>query len=736
MTAPIAAHGKPAQGPTTQDTFVFPAEPNPLAYITLNADNTVTVVSKHLEMGQGVHTGLLTLVADELDAAVAQMRVNPTPPSQDPVYGNPLMGGIQGTGGQTGMQASYMMMRMAGAAMRQMVLAAASRRLGVAATTLTISQGVVRDPASGKQLTFGELAAEAMAMPPPKDVTPKDPAQFTYIGKHFPRVDAEQKVHGKTVFTQDLKLPGMLVAVIARPMRAGGKVARFDATEALAFPGVKQVLEVPAGVAVVATNFWSAYEGREKLKVEWDNTQAERFSTADIFSKLTGLLDQPGALASRGGDVDAALTGAAQRLAADYEVAYTTHATMETLNGVMQITPDGIELWGGCQILAIDSGTLAHVAGIPVEKIRHHMLPVGGSFGRRAGTHALLWVELYGLVKAMGTDQPVKLMYSREDDMSSRGAYHRPGFMHRIEAGLDAGGKLVAWKHRAAGQSILIGTGFEAAMVHDGIDTMSVEGSIDQPYTIPHHLLDLHSPVLPINVSWLRTTGTFHNGFANESMVDELASAAGIEPVAFRLAMLPADSRERGCLELVTAKAGWSAPLKPGAPGTRRGRGVAVVPSHRSFGAAVVEVTVAADQSYTVDRIVCALDCGLVINPDNVIAQMEGSAGFGLGMSRYSEITFKDGEVEQKFYSDHHVTRMHTMPPIECHIVASAQGPSGAAETTAASIAPALANALANATGVRLRKVPLRLLSEPAEEHWDVPAQLNTFKGAPVTTNR
>ena len=413
-----------------------------------------------------------------------------------------------------------------------------------------------------------------------------------------------------------------------------------------------------------------------------------------------------------------------------------THATFETLNAVMQVKADGIELWGGSQIFAIDGNYLAHAAGVPVEKIKLNLLPTGGSFGRRAGPQAIAWLELYSVIQVLGTELPVKLMYSREDDMGSLGAYFRPGFAHRIEAGLDATGKLVAWKHRLVGQSILTGTVMEQGMVHDGIDGLSVEASVDQPYDMPAALLELHSPKLPINMSWLRSSGTFHNGFANESMIDELASAAGADPLAFRLGLLSADKRERPCLELVAAKAGGSQPLAAGAPGTRRGRGIAVVPAHRSYGAAVVEVTVSADQSYTVDRVVCALDCGLVINPDNVVSQMEGGVGFALSMARFSEITFEDGEVQQKFYSDHPITRMHTMPRIECHLVASGEGPSGAGETTVASIAPALANALAEATGVRLRRVPLRLPGAPADAHWDVPAQLNTFKGAPVTANR
>lgn len=756
------------QSTESQATIVFPAKPDPLSFIRLNRDNTVTVISKHLEMGQGIHTGFATLVADEMDAAIEQIRLEYAPGQlgQNVTYGNVLFGGIQGTGGQTSIHSSYMIMRMAGAAMRAMIVSAAAKRLHVDSSELRVWQGQVLHKPTGRRCSFGELAEETMVLPVPTAVTPKLPDGFTYIGKHFPRVDSADKIHGRTVFTQDIKLPGMLVAVIARPTRPGGSVAKFDARKALQFPGVQNVVQIPQGLAVVADNFWSAYEARERLEIEWDNSKAERFSSADISARFKDLLGKQGAVARRQGDVDGAFAkadsaaaggvlkrfgamfangdksgsaagqGAAVRVLADYDVPYTTHATYETMNGVMQVTPDGVEIWGPSQIFAIDGNFIAHAAGVPPEKVKLNMLSAGGSFGRRSGPTAAMWMELLAVIKALGTSAPVKLMYSREDDMGSLGTYHRPGFSHRIEAALDGQGGIAAWRHRLVGQSVLTGTAFEAGLVQNGIDHMSVEGAVDMPYAIPNVQLELHSPKLPINVSWMRTTGTFHTCFAIESMMDELARAAGADPLDFRLRILPAGKRERGCLELAAEKANWRQPLRSGPTGTRRGRGLAVVPSHRSYGAAVAEVTVAADNSWTIDRIVLAMDCGLVINPDNVVAQMEGSAGFGLSMARYSAITFKDGEIEQKFYSDHHITRMHTMPPVECHIVQSNEGPSGASETSAAPIAAALANALADATGVRLRQLPLRLPGEPAEEHWDVPAKLNTFSGAPASNNR
>ncbi|CAN5676969.1 xanthine dehydrogenase family protein molybdopterin-binding subunit [soil metagenome] len=726
--------------PASQATIVFPAEPKPLAYVRLGADNTVTVISKQLDMGQGIHTELVTLVAEELDAAVDQMRVESAPaePGVTSNYGNVLMGGIQGTGGQTGTQSSYMIYRMAGAAMRRMILSAAAVRLNVDESRLSIRQGVVSDSVSGLSLGFGDLALDAMASPVPEHVVPKPSADFVFIGKHFPRIDGQAKVHGETRYTQDIKLPGMLVAVIARPTRLGTKLISFDATEALKMEGIEHVVATEFGVAVVASDFWSAYQARSSLKIEWDSSQALRIGSPEISVQLRGLLDQPGIVALDVGETDSALAGAARRFAADYEVPYHAHAPMETMNGVMQRRGDRIEMWGVSQVFGFDSIFIAQAAGIPMENIKVNQLPVGGSFGRRYGPKATTWLELLSIIGALDTDRPIKLMYSREDDFTVASTFYRPGYCHRIEAGVDASGKLVAWKHRVAGQSMLVGTMMARGLINEaGVDYMSVESSVDSPYRIPNQFVDLHSPSIGFNVSPTRDGGTYHNGFANESMMDEVARAVGADALQYRLDLLPAGNRERGCLELVAAKAGWSKPMSPtgvvAAAGSKRGRGIAVIPSHRSYGAAIVEVTVAADSSYTVDRVVIAIDCGMVINPDNLEAQMEGGIGFGLGLARYGSITFKDGEAEQFFYTDYHIARMHTMPKIEAYFVRSTEGPSGAGETIGSAIAPALANALFDACGIRLRSTPLRLPDEPVEE-WDQPSRLNTFKGAQAST--
>lgn len=717
--------------PARGATVVFPAAIDPLSFIRLNDDDSVTVISKNMEMGQGIYSGLATLVAEELDARRDQVQVVAAPIGQ--AYGNVLMGGGQGTGGQTSMQAGYLLMRQAGAAMRQMILSAAAKRWSIDVSALTIDKGVVWGMAEkGKRSArFGDLANDAMAQPVPSAVTLKDPSKFIYIGKTFPRLDGADKIRGKTVFTQDLKLPGMLTAVIARPTRAGAIVSSFDAAKALAFPGVRYVVRVAAGIAVVADDFWTALRGRELLSIEWDLSQAFRKSSADIYSELKTLVDSnEGLPAVARGDVTSAFTAAASTVSSYFQVPYQAHAPMETMNIIIQLREGTLQAWGGLQMVSLDQFLLSQAAGITPDKVTVHMQVTGGSFGRRATAHSIPGIEALSIIQALDLDLPLKLMYDRSDDMAGPHNAYRPAFVHRIDAALNAQGSLLAWRHRLAGQSILTGTMMESAMVRDGVDFMSVEGGVDQAYDIPNVSMEVHSPTYPITPSWLRTSGVFHNAFAIESMMDMLALAAGKDPVEFRRSALPADARERGCLDLVAAKAKWLTPMLPDPKGGTRGRGVAVAVGHRSYGAVIVEVTVAPDgTSYSVDRVVSALDCGLAVNPDNIVSQIEGSVAFGLSLARFGQITFTDGEVDQHFFSDYHVTRMHTMPVVESHIVFSEQGPSGASETIACVIAPALANALAMASGQRCTSVPLVLPTEVIEP-WSVPAGLNTFDGA------
>jgi len=719
----------------TQDTIIFPHEALPTIYIRLNTDNSVTVISKTIEMGQGIHTGHATMVAEEIDAAPEQMRVEMAPSEAgfQAVYGNVLMGGMQGTGGNTGTQSSYMMYRMAGAAMRQMILAAAAERLQADKANLNIKAGIITDSASGKSCTFGEIATHAMAQPVPVNVQPKAPKDFTFIGKgRFPRVDAHDKIHGKEIYPQDIKLPDMLTAVIARSSRLGGKLKSFDATEALTQYGVTDVVAVePFGVAVVGTNFWSVYEGREKLKIEWDYSDAVRLDSSDLFDQFHTLLDQPGLEVMRTGDIDAAFASAAKIIESEYTIPFQAHAPMETVSCIVQLSPGKCEMWGASQVFGFDSINIAQELQISPDNVIVHNHRVGGSFGRWYGPAATPWIETIKIVKALNTDKPVKLCYSREDDLKVTTCFYRPGYKHRFWGALDAQGNIIGMKHRICGQSMLAGTMMANGMIDErGIDFMSVESSVNLAYHYPSQLLELHTPEVPFKASPTRFGGTLHNGFANEVFIDECAEAAGVDPIDYRLRYLSDDKREKGCLALVREKSNWDAPLPAGKPGTRRGRGVAVTTSHRSFSACVAEVTVYEDNSYSIDRCVVVMDCGMVINPDNLHSQMEGSVGFSVSLGRYNEITFVDGESQQVYYSDYNIVRMHTMPKVESHFVESTQGPSGAGETIGSSVIPAIANALANATGNRVRAIPMRLPGAPEEGGWEIPAKLNQFKGA------
>ncbi|CAN5908117.1 xanthine dehydrogenase family protein molybdopterin-binding subunit [soil metagenome] len=680
---------------------------DPVAFVRIDPDNTVVVICKHLESGQGTYTGLATLVAEELGCSWAQIRVEPAP-SHIFTYSNGLMGGAMGTGGQTGMQSSWMVYRTTAAAARQMILAAAATRWGVDADSLTLSDGVVKH-ASGKQATLGELAADAGKQKVPKAVVLKDPSRYKYIGKQFPRVDSRVKVNGTAMYPQDVHLPGMLTAVVARPTRIDSKVKRFDAAATLAMPGVVEVVQVESGIAVIGKDFWSAKRGRDVLKVEWDDSAASRHSTQSLTEELLASLDTEGTEAAKRGDAGAALAKASKKISVQYIVPHLAHATMEPMNVVVQLTDHRLDLWGGPQMQMLDLPTLAFVLRMLPTHIHLHMMYVGGSFGRRAQPHTQAHIEAVRIARDMkNKGVPLKVVWTREDDLSSAHSYFRPGFVHRIEAGLDAQGNVVAWRHKMAGKSILAST-LMRVMMKGGIDDMSVEGGRDQPYDIPNFLVTARSPAQAPLASWLRTSGTFHNGFAVESTIDQLAILAGADPVAFRRKMLGKSPRALAALDMAADKAGWSTPLAPGKPGEKRGRGVAVLPAHRSFGAAVIEVTIKADKSIQVDRVVCVVDCGTPVNPDNIRSQIEGATAFGLSSALMSQITFADGQVQQTNFHQYEVLRMHQMPKVEAWIVPSDAEPNGASETPMAPIAPALANAIAAATGQRLTSIPFKL---------------------------
>ena len=677
----------------------------PNAFVRIGKDNSVTVMAKHVEMGQGTYTGLATLVADELDAAWPQIRVEGAPADAS-LYNNLLWGPVQGTGGSSAIANSFEQLRKAGATARAMLVGAAAKRWNVPPESITVKQGVVAH-ASGRKATLGELAADAAAQPVPTEVKLKDPKDFVYIGKRVPRTDSRVKSTGSAKFTQDVQFPDMLTAVVAHPPRFGAKVASFDTSEAQKVPGVRYIVELQSGVAVVATTFWQAKKARDALKIEWDESSAFKRSSADLMADYRALASSPGTVARNDGDAAKALAGAARTLEASYEFPYLAHAAMEPMNCVVNLGADNCEVWNGEQFQTIDQGAVAAAVGLKPEQVKLNQLFAGGSFGRRANPASDYVVEAASIAKQIKGAVPIKLVWTREDDM--RAGYYRPMYYHAIKAGLDANGNVVAWQHRIVGQSILTGTALEAFAVKNGVDGTSVEGASTLPYAIPNLLVDLHSPKVGVPVQWWRSVGSTHTAFSTETFIDELAVAAGKDPVAFRKTLLAGHARHLGVLELAADKAGWGAPLAPGKAGEKRGRGVAVHESFNTFVAQVAEVTVKPDGSFSVDRVVCAVDCGIAVNPDVIRAQMEGGIGFGLSAALHGAITLKDGVVEQSNFHQYPPLRINEMPVVEVHIVPSSLAPTGVGEPGTPVIAPAVANALAAATGKRLRVVPLTL---------------------------
>jgi len=694
--------------PAAQGAAKSSAGSNLLAtpFVRIDPDNTVTVICKHLEAGQGVWTGLPAVVAEELDASWDQMRVE-SAPALVPTYGNLAFGPdarVQGTGGSTSLANSWDQLRHAGATARAMLVQAAAARWKVAASDITVSDGVVSH-SSGRKATFGELAASAARLPVPANVGLKDPAHFKLIGQEkLPRLDSHAKSTGTQQFAIDVMLPGMMTAVIARPPRFGAKVQSIDATAAKAVPGVVDVVQVPRGVAVVGRDMWSAKKGREALKVTWDESAAEKRGTDELLKSYRELSRGKDAhVALSRGDVDAALKGAAKVIETEFEFPYLAHAPMEPLTSVCRLGADRCEIWAGCQFQTIDQINAATAVGLKPEQVTIYTLAAGGTFGRRANAESDYISEVASIAKATGGKYPVRLIWTREDDIT--GGRYRPLNYHRITAGLSKDGKLVAVRQSMVGQSIMAGTPF-AAMMKDGVDPTAVEGNTAELYDVEHAQVTWSQPTVGVPVLWWRSVGHSHSAFSKEVAIDELAQAAGQDPVAFRLALLEKHPRQAAALKLAAGKAGWDRPFPQG---NGRGRGIAV---HESFGsvvAHVAEVTVT-DDAIRVDRVVCAVDCGIAVTPDVVRAQMQSCVGYGLSAALYGKITLTDGRVDQTNFHQYRVMRINEMPRlIEVHIVPSSNPPSGVGEPGLPPIAPAVANAIRAATGIRLRKLPFDL---------------------------
>jgi isoquinoline 1-oxidoreductase beta subunit len=690
-------------GGSTRRAFAAPVVPlpgafTPNAFLRIGSDNVVTVIAKHVEMGQGAYTGIATIVAEELDADWARVRVE-SAPADAKRYANLAFGTIQGTGGSSAMANSWMQLREAGAKARAMLMAAAAKEWKVPVSELTVEQGVVYHAAGKHQASFGSLAAAASSLPVPDTVTLKDPKDFKLIGRVAPRVDAAAKSDGTAQFTLDVVLPGMLVALLKRPPLFGATVKSFDAAAAAAVPGVVKVVQVPRGVAVVARSFWAAKQGRDALKVEWDDSKAEKRSSAALMEEYRLLADRPALSARKDGDAAQAIKSAARTISANYEFPYLAHAPMEPLDAVVKLGADRCEIWAGDQFQTIDQANAARTAGLDPQQVSIHTLYAGGSFGRRANMGSDYIVEAVSIAKACGADgTPIKLQWTREDDI--HGGLYRPMYFHKMQAGLDEQGRLTGWRHTIVGQSIMAGTAF-AGMIKEGIDPTSVEGAATMPYAVPNVSVDLSTTTTGVPVLWWRVVGSSHTAFAVESFIDEVAHAAGQDGFSFRRKLLEQHPRMKAVLELAADKAGWNTPLPPG-----RGRGIAVAEAFKTFVAQVAEVSVSKDGQVKVERVVCAVDCGTPINPDIIAAQMEGGIGFGLGAILYGAITLKDGRVEQDNFNGYRVLRMNEMPRVEVHIVPSAEAPTGVGEPGVAPVGPAVANAIFAATGKRHHVLP------------------------------
>ena len=690
-----AAEGTPqAQTPFAQ------TQVNPLsAYLTITPDSQVVVHSAHMDMGQGPYHGLATLVAEELGADWSQMRADGAW-GNTKLYGNLVWGGVmQGTGGSTAIASSFDRYRQAGAAARAMLIAAASSTWKVPKAEITIEKGVLTH-SSGRRATFGEVAGAAAALPIPTEVQLKDPKDWTLIGNpNLPRIDSRAKSTGQEQFTIDVKLPGMLTAVMMHPPLFGATLKSFDAAKAKTVKGVVDVVATPRGIAVVAENMWAAMKGREAVTAQWDDSKAEKRSSAAIAASYREMAARPGTVARNEGDVDGAFAKAAKVLEATFEFPYLAHAAMEPLNAVARRAEDGtIEVWGGHQIPDLYQALSAQVAGTTPDRVRLHVMKTGGGFGRRAVGDGDVVVEAVAVAKAIGWRAPVKVQWTREEDM--RGGRYRPMYVHTLKAGLDANGGLVAWQNRVVGQSIVANSPFQG-MIKNGVDPTSVEGSATIPYAIPNLRVELTTTEVGIPVLWWRAVGSTHTAYAVEAFLDEVAEAAGKDPVALRLDMLKNHPRHAGVLRLAAEKIGWDRPAPNG-----RFRGVAVAESFNTFVAHIAEVSVDSRGKPKVERVVCAVDCGIAINPDMIRAQMEGGIGFGLGAVMKSQITLDGGAVQEGNFDGYDVLRIDEMPQVEVHIVPSTERPTGVGEPGVPPIGPAVANAVYAATKRRIRVLP------------------------------
>lgn len=657
----------------------LPLEPNAFLRIDPNGDVTITLARS--DMGQGVRTALPMIVADELDADWTRVRVVQAD-------AHPSRYGRMMTVGSTSVRnGAWMPLRRAGATAREMLVAAAAARLGVPAESLRTANGEVLHPISRRVVKYGELAEAAARLPAPERPRLKNPSEFRLIGRRIPLIDTTEKVTGQAIYGTDVRVPGMRYATVVHPPVFGAKVASFDAARARAVRGVRDVVQVSQGIAVVADNTWAALKGARALEIRWD-TGDFAMSSPEIFREFARLADGAGVEARREGDVDAALASARHRVQATYEAPYLAHATMEPMNCTADVRPDRCEIWVPTQNPQGTQSAAARLTGLPVDRVTVHVTYLGCGWGRRSRTD---FVE-DAVETSMKVGAPVQVLWTREEDMQHD--FYRPAAHLRLEGGVDANGAATALRARVVAQGISGGRG--------GVDGPAVAGIADMQYGIPNIRVDYMRATLPVPVGYWRSVGPSQNTFALESFVDEMAHAAGRDPFAFRREMLAGHPRLRHVLEVAAERSGWGKPLAAG-----RARGIAVVEDKGGLVAEVAEVSVQ-DGRIRVHQVTCAADCGQIIHPGIVEAQMSGSIVAGLTAALYGEITIESGRVKQGNFDDYQMLRMREMPAIDVHIVSNHEEPGGVGEPGVPPIAPAVANALFALTGKRIRRLPIR----------------------------
>jgi len=695
----LAPTGKFAQAAAAPTAAATPFAPN--AFVRVGTDNRVTVLIKHIEFGQGPFTGLSTLVAEEMDADWSQMRAEHAP-ANAALYNNLQFGPMQATGGSTAIAESYEQMRKAGATARAMLVEAAAQRWKVPGTEITVSDGVVMHAGSKHKATFGELAEDAAKLPVPTNVTLKDPADFKLIGREgkIKRLDTPEKSDGRARFTLDVYEPQMLTVVIAHAPSFGARVASFDAKMALAVRGVVAVKELPTGIAVYAEGMWPALKARALLDITWDESAAEQRGSAQILKLYRESAGKPGVVAKSHGDIAKGLDGAERTFTRDYAFPYLAHAPMEPLDGFLRWDGKTAKAQFGSQIPTIDQAAIAAVLGIEASAVEIETLFAGGSFGRRAQPAGDFAAELAQVAKAFGTTRPVKLVWTREDDI--QGGRYRPMFLHRMHAGI-SGKKVVAWKNTVVGHSFIKGSPFEPMMIKDGVDATMVEGASEVPYKFDNFLCELHIEEIGVPGLWWRSVGGTHTGYAVECFIDELLQETDQDPIEGRIAMLGDDPRFAGVLREVAKLANWDGP----GPKAGRARGVAVTKAFGTYVAQIAEVSLGDNGEPRVHKVWCAVDCGVVVNPDIVRAQMEGGIGYGLGAVLYSEVRLENGRPVQKNFDGYRSLRIQEMPAVEVALVKSAAPPTGVGEPGVPPIGPAVANAIGRLGRERPSQLPI-----------------------------